>query len=145
MSTGRVATVVLAVVMVLVALEREPLSGQADRGGTFVAIPAAFPDIDARALLVRERGRDIVLLRADDAMPDVLAMSLLVLERARANDPTPRHGQMIPITGFVLTDPPRGRDFRHEEAILRRLDSAPIRTVGNLGDGRWIRIRPPGD
>ncbi len=111
------------------------------RTTTYVAIPAVFPAIEARALLIREPGRDVVLLRQEDALPETLAMALAVLQRVREANPRPEQGQMIPITGFAITDPGAPLYMRSLGAVLARLASSEVSEVGNLGPGRWIRYR----
>jgi hypothetical protein len=92
-------------------------------------------------MLVREPGRDIVLLRASELTPEALAMSLLVLDRVRESALEPGQGQLIPITGFVMTDPPAD-DYRTRLlGALDRLARAPTSRIGTIGSGRWIRFR----
>lgn len=121
-----------------------PSSGTAqNRGGenTFLAIPDAFPDVDARAIVVREPGRDVILLRDSELTAEAVAMSLLVLQKVRTSHPRPEQGQMIPITGFAVTDPPAGEYRDRLEAALRHLQRAQVGEMGSLGSGRWIRLR----
>ncbi len=109
-------------------------------GGIFVAIPEAFPEIEARAVIIREGRGDVVLLRAGEATPEALAMSLVVLRRVRGEDPAPKNGQMIPITGFVITSP-MSQAYRADLAsVLDRLARRPTTEVGNLGPGKWVRF-----
>ena len=125
----------------LAAFAPMSLAGQAGPEGTFVAVPDAFPPVEARAVVVREGRREVILLRDDEATIDALSIALLVLKRARERDPSPGHGQMIPITGFAMTQVAQGEELRRLEGVLRRLAAAPIRRVGNLGPGRWVRLR----
>lgn len=118
-----------------------PLQAQDPTRGTFIAIPDGFPQIDARAIVIRERGRDVVVLRSTEATPEALAMSLLVLDQARDRDPTPSSGEMIPITGFVYTSDLRGRDRQRLDRVLDRLRDRSVTDIGSLGSGRWIRYR----
>ena len=109
---------------------------------TVLVIPESFPDVDGRAVLLREPGRDVVLLRASDATPETLSVALTLL--SRLNGSTPRRaaqGQMVPLTGYVLREPlSRARRIGLDEA-LERLKRQPLRRVGNLGEGRSIPFR----
>ena len=106
-----------------------------------VAVPVSFPDLDARAIVVRERGQEFVILRPDEVRPEALAMALAVLRRARREPLEEGRGQMLPITGFVLREPlPQQRRDRLQEA-LDRLEGRPLTEVGRFGPGRWIRYR----
>ncbi|MDH3272567.1 MAG: hypothetical protein OEN56_14615 [Gemmatimonadota bacterium] len=115
--------------------------GQSDRPATFVAIPDAFPEIEARAVLVREPGVDLVLLKSDEASVDALAMALLLLADVREDHPVTATGQMVPITGFVVTHPPRGTRRQRLERMLDRLTEAPRVDLGSVGWGRRVRVR----
>ena len=105
---------------------------------TVIALPERFPDIEARALLVRQPGRDVVVLKAADAPPETLAMSLALLDRMRVQDPEPEEGQLIPITGYVVTVPLGRAQLQRIRQTLSDLRSAPEVSVGNLGRGRWV-------
>lgn len=129
----------LPLVLVL-ALQGAAAAAQQARA-TFVALPEAFPPIDARAIVVRDGVRDVVLLRAEDATPETLAMSLIVVRRARERAPSPENGEMIPITGFAFTaELPEGERVRLA-AVLERLGARPVTDVGTFGPGRWIAYR----
>jgi hypothetical protein len=134
-----IGLIAIAVLMTCAPTEANAQGGV--RGGVFVAIPEAFPDIDARAVIIRENGKDVILLRSQEATPDVLSMSLVALRRVRRDHPAPEDGQMIPIVGFVVTTPMSEEHLRDMESTLARLVARPIRQVGNLGPGRWIRYR----
>jgi len=136
--------VVLTILFVAVAMLLLPLRvhGQtADRGAFFVAIPDVFPDIEARALIIREPGKEILLLRADEATAEVLSMSLVALRRARRDNPTLEQGEMIPIVNFVITRDMTAEYRERMESVLTRLERRPTTNVGNLGRGRWVRYR----
>lgn len=118
----------------------EAQNGANARTPVFVAIPDAFPDIDARSILLRHPGRDIILLPPGAATPEALSATLGLLRRMREEDPRPARAQMIPVTGF---------SFRHDiaperrsrlERLLARLHDRPVANVGDLGPGRWIRL-----
>lgn len=115
------------------------LAGQAP-SRTYVAIPDAFPDIEAKAMVVREPGVDLIVLREGEADVDALSMALHVLRDARERLPTPTAGSLIPITGFVVTTPV-GRQARGRlEQTLRRLANAESVDLGSLGQGRRVRL-----
>lgn len=119
------------------------LVGQEQRQSpVFLAIPETFPEIDARALVMREPGRDVVILDEEDADPaESLRVALMVLRRMRRDHPIDGRGQLIPITGYAVRramEP--ARRSRLEEA-LSELRRRPLANVGNLGPGRWIRLR----
>jgi len=122
------------------------LTGQApDQAPVFLALPETFPDVDARAVLLRERGREIVVLDPDDAeQVESLRVALLVLRRIRGVRPAPEgRGQMIPITGYVLREE-LSTELREElESALSDLRRHPVANVGNLGPGRWMPFRQP--
>jgi hypothetical protein len=130
--------------IVVAAVLLPPMAAQAQRAPrapTFIAVAESFPDVEARSILLRERGRDIVILKEAEATTDALAMALLLLERIRSRYPSPEHGQFIPITGHVVTRRPTGAYLRRLEATLEKLAAAPSTTVGNFGPGRWVRYR----
>lgn len=107
---------------------------------TFVAIPESFPEIDARAVLVREPGIDLVVLPAENANTDALAMALLVLRDMRARHPTPSNGQVVPLTGYVVTHAPTGTSLQVLQGALTRLQAAEVTDLGSLGPGRRVRL-----
>lgn len=112
-------------------------------GPVFLALPNTFPDVDARAVLMRERGRDIVVLKEADAHPETLEVALRVLERVRQNPaPDTGLGQLIPITGFVYRTPLDPQARSRLETALDRLRRRPVTEVGTLGPGRWMPLSP---
>lgn len=138
----RIVTIAaLALALLAVSLPPSVLGQGVARNGLFVAIPEVFPDVDARAVIIRERGMDVVLLREEEATPEALAMSLVVLRRVREQHPRPENGQMIPIQGFVFTSPLSVQYRARLAATLARLKRRPTSSVGNLGRGRWVRYR----
>ena len=108
----------------------------------FLAMPETFPDIDARVVLMREPGRDIVILHEDDPDPNALRVALMLLKRLdRENPPTADHTQIVPVTGFA-----GGPELEPErravlEGALADLRTQPLANVGNLGWGRWMRFQ----
>lgn len=108
---------------------------------TFVAIPRTFPDVDARAIVVREPGQDVIVLAPGDVTPDALFMALVVLDRMRAAHPVLTHGQMAPISGFSVDHSATGRDRGRLEAVLTRLERQPESDLGTLGRGRLVSYR----
>lgn len=142
MSTHPRTPVVLAwLVFILAALSPMRVSSQ-DRvtRPVFVALPQTFPDIEARVLIMREPGRDLVVLKEGDAEPEALHTALRVLARMQRDHPLPEdRGQLIPVTGFVYPgglDPERGDELT---AVLDALRQRPLANVGNLGLGHWIQ------
>ena len=107
---------------------------------TVIAVPDAFPAIEARALIVRTPEEDVIVLREESATPDALLMALALLRRLRAEDSSPGSHQVIPITGFVVTREAPAEHRRDAEAVLRRLRAAPPVGLGDLGEGRWTPL-----
>jgi len=110
----------------------------------FLAMPETFPDLDARVVLMREPGRDIVILRESDMDPNALRVALMLMKRLdRENPPTADRTQIVPVTGFAggAELAPDRRAFL--EGALADLRSQPVANVGNLGWGRWMRFREP--
>ena len=131
----------LAVVLALASPHGVRAQGQSERP-VFLAMPETFPDLDARVVLMREPGRDIVILREGDADPNALRVALMLLRRLdRDNPPTADRTQIVPVTGFA-----GGSDLEPDrravlEGALAELRSQPLASVGNLGWGRWMRFR----
>lgn len=132
-----IAAPALAVLLVLSTLASPAgVAGQADPP-LFLAIPETFPDVDGRVVLLRESGRDVVLLRQDDATPETLSIALGLL--GRLDERAPRRaglGQMVPITGYKLTRPLDPDRLAELDAALSQLKSRPVAPMGNLGFGR---------
>lgn len=124
----------------MLVLEAVPASGQVTAERTYIAIPEVFPDIDARAMLIREPGFDVVVLRESEATTDALTMALLALEDARERNPAPTNGEIMPIMGFVVEKRPEGRARRVLERALARLERSEPTDLGSLGPGRRIRM-----
>ena len=121
-----------------------PRSLEAQVGGdaqVFLAIPDDFPDVEARAVIIREPGREVVMLRSTDVSPETLAMALQLLRQLRDRYPRPTEGQMVPMTGYAVTKPIPDRAKAGLEQALSRLLSAEPAQLGNLGSGRWIPYR----
>ena len=105
----------------------------------FLAIPETFPDVDGRVVLLREPGRDVVLLRDSDATPETLSVALGLLDRLNARTPRrERQGQMVPITGYKLTTPIHADRLAELDVVLAQLKDRPLARLGNLGFGRSI-------
>jgi hypothetical protein len=131
---------VASVLLTLAALAA-PSSLAGQRGGNpplFLAIPESFPDVDARAVLLREPGREIIVLKSTDATPETLGMALALLRRIRERPLEPGRALMVPVTGFVVRRAPEGEVSEGLEAALTRLKAQPLARVGNLGPGRSI-------
>jgi hypothetical protein len=120
-----------------------PLAGQgSDSAPIFLALPETFPDVDARAVLMREPGRDIVILAAADAEAETLQVALQLLSRLRREHPsTLDRGQLVPITGFAPLGPMDPDERRRLESVLAQLRQRPLANVGDLGWGRWMPYR----
>jgi len=117
-----------------------PSDSAAQGTPVFVAIPETFPNVDARVLLVREPGREIVVLNPASAGVDELTTGLSLLARLRRERGPATRGQMIPIVGYAGT-----LNVSHErrarlEAALTDLRRRPLANVGSLGRGRWVRL-----
>ncbi len=110
----------------------------------FLVMPQSFPDVDGRFVLLREPGRDLVLLRDTDATPETLSVALRVLGRLNATTPRrEREGQMVPVTGYALTVPLSNDERTRLDAALVRLKSRPVAAIGNLGLGRSMPLAGP--
>jgi hypothetical protein len=103
----------------------------------FLALPNEFPNLDARVVLVREGGREIVVLDPAAATADELIMGLRLLNRVRRERPNPTTGEVIPLLGFY---PPElsAQERERLEAVIAELRGRPLANVGNLGRGRWM-------
>lgn len=103
----------------------------------FLALPDRFPDVDARVVLVRERGREFVVLDPEAATADELIMGLRLLNQVRRERPEPENGEFIPILGFY---PPTlaAEERARLEGIIAELRRQPTVSIGSLGRGRWI-------
>jgi hypothetical protein len=130
---------VLAAVAAALPVLAHPLAAQAYRQ-TVVAIPEVFPEVEARSVLVRTPERDVVLLRDGDDAPDALLMATALLRQLNTEHgaPDPGTGQMIPITGFVVTRAPGPGQRRRVEDAIRRVRAAPVSDLGSVGPARWI-------
>lgn len=126
--------------VLLVALMPEPSFAQSDTRPIFVAIPETFPSIDARAIVVRERGREVLVLRDTEATVDALAMALLSLRRAQAREPSPKLGEIIPLMGFVVEYIPDEHRARLQRT-LAALERQPTGSMGTFGPARWVPYR----
>lgn len=141
----RAATIAFAAALTLIAgLLPIAVAGQAQPFvPVFVAIPQIFPDVDARLILVREPGRDIVVLDPKDASAEALSAGLRLLARLDRPRPGPGRGQMIPVTGFVRDGELPADERAALDATLAELRSKPIAQIGSLGAGRWMPFVTP--
>ena len=107
----------------------------------FLAIPETFPDVEGRVVLLREPGRDIVLLRAEDATPETLSVALTLLGRLEERTPR-RQGQvqMVPVTGYARRVPLDPDRWSMLSEALARLEQRPSADLGSVGRGRAIRF-----
>jgi hypothetical protein len=132
----------LALLLALAAVAPAGVTGQV-RGEVplFLAIPETFPEVDGRVVLLREPGRDVVLLRDSDATSETLSVALGLLNRLNARTPRrERLGQMVPITGYKLTTPINGARLAELDVVLTGLKARPVASLGNLGFGRSMRF-----
>ena len=135
------AGLALAALLVLCAVFTPDMVSAQDaaRKPIFLALPDVFPDVDARVVLLREPGREIVVLDPAAATADELGTGLRLLARFRRDHGEPQNGEMIPIVGFApgpnLTPEERAR----LEAMIAELREMPVANVGHLGRGRWMR------
>lgn len=131
----------IVVLLVLTALTMPAgLAGQ-ENVPLFLAIPETFPDVDGRVVLLRESGRDVVLLRQGDATPETLSIALGLLKRLNVRTPRrERQGQMVPITGYKLTTPINPERIAELAVVLTELEDRPVAGLGNLGFGRSMRF-----
>lgn len=131
--------VLAALLVVSAAFMPTAASGQdAATRPIFLALPDQFPDLGARVVLVREPGREIVVLDPASATADELIIGLRLLNRARRERGAPTNGEVIPVLGFyppTLSVEERSR----LEAIIAELRQRPVANVGSLGPGRWMR------
>jgi hypothetical protein len=143
-SQNRALALTLVVLSQLVtALSPSALLAQADGGPPlFLAMPHVYPDVEGRVTLLREPGREIVVL-SDTATPEDLGVAVRMLARFRRERGQPEQGRghMIPIVGHV-TQPLSPERRSALEAALEELRSRPFANVGNLGRGRWMQWNP---
>jgi hypothetical protein len=147
MTRDRATALALLTLLTIGGLAAPAPADAQDRGSVplFLAIPETFPDVDARTVLLREPGRDIVLLEASDATVETLAVALHLL--IRLNETVPRRegqGQMVPITGYSQTRPLNSAEHAVLEEALTQLKARPVASIGNLGAGRSMPFRLPG-
>ncbi|MGD2047830.1 MAG: hypothetical protein PVJ80_14575 [Gemmatimonadota bacterium] len=137
---ARISVLVLGLLALGAVLAPTGASGQQGGKPLFLALPQHFPDVSARVVIVREAGRDLVILRESDAAPETLYAALSVLGRMQREHPLGRErAQLVPITGFVYRGP-LDPDLRADLAkVLADLRERPLANVGNLGLGHWAR------
>lgn len=143
--THRTRVPLLALALILLSTASTPSWASAqtlENRPLFIALPESFPELDARVLIVREPGRDIVLLQQEGADPETLDIALRVLRRVQRDDPLPAdRGQLIPITGFVHRTALDAARRDALQAAIDALSERPVSNVGNLGPGRWMPYR----
>jgi hypothetical protein len=106
-----------------------------------LAVPDSFPEVDARAIVVRERGRDVILFKTADMTPETLDVALRLLARLDRRRPWRGQGLVVPITGYVPGGPLRPERRSELGAAIRNLQRRPVVQVGSLGPGRWLAYR----
>jgi len=107
----------------------------------FFALPEAYPDVDGRVLLLREPGREIIVL-AQAATPEDLAVALNMLHRFRRERGQPEQGRghMVPIVGYAPLPTLAAEERARLQASLDDLRARPLANVGSLGRGRWMHF-----
>ncbi len=138
--------VVLTFVLALLGSAVAPGSVRAQGNGAtpvFLALPDVYPDIDGRIVLLREPGREVIVL-SDAATPEDLTMALRMLARFRRQrgQPEARQGHMIPILGYAPAPVLSGAQRTRLHSVLTELKTRPPTNVGSLGRGRWMRWDP---
>jgi hypothetical protein len=114
------------------------LLAQASSPTIIVTVPESFPGIEARALLVREPGRVLVVLDKADSTVETLAAALGVLRNVQERRGEPTSGEIVPIVGYALKgELSRGVRGRLG-SLLARLADRPLSPVGDLGPARWV-------
>jgi len=107
-----------------------------------LAIPESFPDVEGRVVLLREPGRDVVLLRATDATPETLSVALTLRRRLDATTPRrEQQGQMVPVTGYARRIPLVAEEQERLSAVLAELEARETVSLGRLGRGRAMTFR----
>lgn len=135
---ARIVLAVLALGSALLA--PASLLGQQSTPPIFVALPDRFPDVDARVLLVREPGREIIVLNPASVGANELKVGLNLLAKFRRERGEPTDGNMIPVTGFAPGPYLSAEERARLETALSELRQRPVANVGNLGPGRWMRL-----
>ena len=108
---------------------------------TFLAIPETYPDVDGPVVVLREPGRNIILLRESEATPEALSIALRLLTRLTERTPLrPGLAHMAPVTGFHLTSPLAPARHAELAELLARLRERPVARIGNLGLGRSMPL-----
>jgi len=141
MSFSRGLTVLGALLLISVVSAAGLAAQGAEARPLFIAIPDQFPEVEARAVVVRERGREIVLLKATDATAETLDVALALLRRVRERRVEPGRSVMVPIAGFAVRRPMSAETRRRLDHALGRLAAQPVARIGTLGAGRAIRYR----
>ena len=108
----------------------------------FLSLPDVYPDVDGRVVLLREPGREIVVV-AETVTPEDLTMALRMLQRFRRErgQPETGRGHMIPIVGYAPPPVLDAAERARLDQVLVDLKARPSANVGNLGRGRWMPYR----
>jgi hypothetical protein len=126
----------------LVAPLQSPPAHEAVRAT--VALVADLPDPSARALIILRAGpgRDVVLLRQDQADATDLAAALALLGRTRRDEGHPAVRDRHVVMKGARIDRPLSTGLRQRlENHLRRLRAAAERDVDGVGRVRAIEIQ----
>ena len=135
-------TVVLLLVAISALTSPAPLEAQGSANApTFLAIPESYPNVDGPVVVLREPGRNIILLRESEASPEALHIGLTLLGRLEERTPLrPGLAHMSPVTGFHLRTPLAAWRYAELEELLERLRARPLTSIGNLGFGRSMPL-----
>jgi hypothetical protein len=144
---GRSAPSAVLVLVVLWALV-SPVALQAQGTGsapTFLAIPETYPDVEGPVIVLREPGRNIILLRESEATPEALSVGLTLLGRLTERTPLrPGLAHMAPVTGYHLRTPLAPERYAELDVLLTRLRERPVAHIGSLGFGRSMPLASRG-
>ena len=107
----------------------------------YVAMPDAYPEVgvESTAMVFRDTGRDVILVRRSGTTARDLAAAALALGRMRSAELNPDSPSIHPVVGYVLPPDDEERLVRWMGEVLDRLEARPTAELGNLGAGRWMR------
>lgn len=91
----------------------------------------------------RPSGRHIVAIRRDRATPELLGGALALvrrLERAHAGD---ARSAIVPISASARTRALPASARAPLQSLIERAERRPMTRIGDLGQGRWLRIDQP--
>ena len=117
------ALVLLACLQLGASLTPSPAVAQGNgTPSVFLALLDVYPDVDGRVLLLREPGREIIVLAAAATPEDLsVAVTLLARFRRERGQPESGRGHMIPIVGYAPPPALSGERRAALEAALLQL------------------------